>query len=205
MRSAPHNSGFKPRYRTPANVLDEVEEILDATAPRGSGSRTRPSATWAGRRRSSKGSSREGSTSVRFSAQTRVDRADEEFMRLLKTANFETLELGVETGNPKSWRRSRRDHARAGRACRRAGQGQRPQGLVQFILGHPDETRAQIRDTIDFIAKINRTSCRSRSAILPCNADPRDGACAEKAAIASSRAAGRTSTSTRAACSSSRT
>ncbi|NDU79632.1 hypothetical protein GWI34_44660, partial [Actinomadura sp. DSM 109109] len=25
----------------------------------------------------------------------------------------------------------------------------------KFILGHPDETRAEIRDTIDFIAKIN--------------------------------------------------
>ena len=92
---------------------------------------------------------------VRFSAQTRVDRADEEFMRLLKTANFETLELGVETGNEvlekikKGITLEQVEHAVA------LAKANGLRVWCKFILGHPDETHAQIRDTIDFIAKIN--------------------------------------------------
>ena len=93
---------------------------------------------------------------VQFSAQTRVDRIDEEFIRLLKTANFETLELGVETGNPEVLRRIKKgitlEQVEYAVALAKAN------GLrvwCKFILGHPDETHATIRDTLDFIAKIN--------------------------------------------------
>ena len=93
---------------------------------------------------------------VRFSAQTRVDRVDEEFMRLLKTANFETLELGVESGNPEMLRKIKKgitleqvEHAVA------LAKANGLRVWCKFILGHPDETHATIRDTIDFIAKIN--------------------------------------------------
>ena len=162
-----HNSGFKPRYRTPANVLDEVEEILERYRPSGSGSRTRRSGcTWAGRRRSSRGSSRADSTAeIRFSAQTRVDRVDEEFMRLLKTANFETLELGVEIGQPGCAAEDQEgDHARAGRARRRAREGQRPARLVQ-VHPRPSRTRRARRSATRSTSsrRSTRTSSRSRS------------------------------------------
>ena len=93
---------------------------------------------------------------VRFSAQTRVDRIDEEFMRLLKTANFETLELGVETGNAEVLLRIKKGITLE--QVERAVALAKANGLrvwCKFILGHPDETHATIRDTIDFIAKIN--------------------------------------------------
>ena len=93
---------------------------------------------------------------VRFSAQTRVDRVDDEFIRLLKTANFELLELGVESGNPDMLRAIEKgitleqvEHAVA---------LAKEHGLrvwCKFILGHPHETHATIRDTIDFIARLN--------------------------------------------------
>jgi anaerobic magnesium-protoporphyrin IX monomethyl ester cyclase len=153
-----HNSGFKPRYRTPANVLDEVEEILERYRP----TRIRIEDETFGLHMGRTKAILEGIISrgvqhhVRFSAQTRVDRADEEFMRLLKTANFETLELGVETGNPEVLQKIKKgitleqvEHAVA------LAKANDLKVWCKFILGHPDETHAQIRDTIDFIAKIN--------------------------------------------------
>ena len=153
-----HNSGFKPRYRTPANVLDEIEQILERYRP----TRIRIEDETFGLHMGRTKEILEGIIErgfhhrVRFSAQTRVDRVDEEFIRLLKTANFETLELGVETGNPEILRKIKKgitldqvEHA-VGLA--------KANGLrvwCKFILGHPDETPATIRDTIDFIAKIN--------------------------------------------------
>jgi anaerobic magnesium-protoporphyrin IX monomethyl ester cyclase len=153
-----HNSGFKPRYRTPANVLDEVQEILERYRP----TRIRIEDETFGLHMGRTKAILEGIISrgvherVRFSAQTRVDRADEEFMRLLKTANFETLELGVETGNPEVLEKIKKgitleqvEHAVA------LAKANELKVWCKFILGHPDETHAQIRDTIDFIAKIN--------------------------------------------------
>ena len=93
---------------------------------------------------------------VRFSAQTRVDRVDDEFIRLLKTANFEMLELGVESGNPdmllaikKGITLEQVEHAVA------LAKAHGLRVWCKFILGHPHETHGTIRDTIDFIAKIN--------------------------------------------------
>ena len=153
-----HNSGFKPRYRTPANVLDEVEEILDRYRPNRIRIEDETFGLHMGRTKAileeiiARGFHR----SISFSAQTRVDRIDEEFVRLLKTANFETLELGVESGNPDVLRETQKGIT--------LEQVERAVGLAKandlrvwckFILGHPNETRETIRDTIDFIAKIN--------------------------------------------------
>jgi anaerobic magnesium-protoporphyrin IX monomethyl ester cyclase len=153
-----HNSGFKPRYRTPANVLDEVEQILERYRPTCIRVEDETFGLHMGRTKAIlEGIIARGfHQRVRFSAQTRVDRVDEEFIRLLKTANFETLELGVETGNPEVLRKIKKgitlEQVEYAVALAKA------HGLkvwCKFILGHPDETHAEIRDTVDFIAKIN--------------------------------------------------
>ena len=121
-----HNSGFKPRYRTPANVLDEIDEILERYRPTRIRIEDETFGLHMGRTKAILGRDHRARLppSRSFSAQTRVDRVDDEFIRLLKTANFETLELGVETGNPDMLRRDRKgDHARAGRARGRAREG----------------------------------------------------------------------------------
>jgi anaerobic magnesium-protoporphyrin IX monomethyl ester cyclase len=153
-----HNSGFKPRYRTPANVLDEVAEILERYRPARIRIEDETFGLHMGRTKAilegiiARGFHR----TVRFSAQTRVDRVDDEFIHLLKTANFETLELGVETGNPDVLRSIKKGITLE--QVERAVALAKANGLrvwCKFILGHPHETHATIRDTIDFIAKIN--------------------------------------------------
>ena len=153
-----HNSGFKPRYRTPANVLDEVEEVLARYRPKRIRIEDETFGLHMGRTKAileeiiSRGLHRR----ITFSAQTRVDRVDEEFMRLLKTANFETLELGVESGNPDVLLKTEKgitlDQVEHAVALAKAND---LRVWCKFILGHPDESRDTIRDTIDFIAKIN--------------------------------------------------
>jgi anaerobic magnesium-protoporphyrin IX monomethyl ester cyclase len=153
-----HNSGFKPRYRTPANVLEEVEQLLDRYRPERIRIEDETFGLHMGRTKAilagivERGFHRR----VSFSAQTRVDRVDEEFMRLLKTANFETLELGVESGNPETLRRIKKGITLE--QVERAVALAKAAGLrvwCKFILGHPDETHATIRDTVDFIARLN--------------------------------------------------
>ena len=153
-----HNSGFKPRYRTPANVLDEVEEDLERYRPARIRIEDETFGLHMGRTKAilegliARGFSRR----VRFSAQTRVDRVDPEFMRLLKAANFETLELGVESGNAEVLERIQKGITLE--QVERAVVLAKATGLrvwCKFILGHPDETHETIRDTIDFITKLN--------------------------------------------------
>jgi hypothetical protein len=93
---------------------------------------------------------------VQFSAQTRVDRVDGEFMRLLKTANFEELELGVESGNPdmllaiqKGITVEQVEHAVS------LARANDLRVWCKFILGHPNETPDTVRDTMNFIVKLN--------------------------------------------------
>ena len=153
-----HNSGFTPRYRTPANVLDEIEEILARYRPERIRIEDETFGLHIGRTKAILDGiiSRGFHHGVRFSAQTRVDRVDAEFMRLLKSANFETLELGVESGNAEVLRRTKKGITLD--QVERAVELAKAAGLrvwCKFILGHPDETHAAIRDTIDFIAKIN--------------------------------------------------
>jgi anaerobic magnesium-protoporphyrin IX monomethyl ester cyclase len=153
-----HNSGFKPRYRTPGNVLDEVEEILERYRPKRIRIEDETFGLHMGRTKEILGEiiARGVNRRVSFSAQTRVDRVDEEFMRLLKTANFETLELGVESGNPDVLRETQKgitlEQVERAVALAKASD---LRVWCKFILGHPNETPATIRDTIDFIAKIN--------------------------------------------------
>ena len=153
-----HNSGFKPRYRTPANVLDEVEQILERYRPKRIRIEDETFGLHMGRTKAILQGiiARDVHRRVRFSAQTRVDRVDEEFIRLLKTANFETLELGVESGNAEILRETKKgitlEQVEYAVGLAKAN------GLrvwCKFILGHPNETHTTIRDTIDFIAKVN--------------------------------------------------
>jgi anaerobic magnesium-protoporphyrin IX monomethyl ester cyclase len=153
-----HNSGFKPRYRTPANVLQEIEEILERYKPERIRIEDETFGLHMGRTKAILEGIIEAGLHrrVRFSAQTRVDRVDEEFIRMLKTANFETLELGVESGNPEMLLAIQKgitlDQVEFAVALAKA------HGLrvwCKFILGHPNETRETVRDTINFIAKIN--------------------------------------------------
>jgi anaerobic magnesium-protoporphyrin IX monomethyl ester cyclase len=153
-----HNSGFKPRYRSPANVLAEIEEIVARYRPERIRIEDETFGLHMGRTKAIlEGIIERGlNARVRFSAQTRVDRVDQEFFRLLKAANFETLELGVESGNPEMLLAIRKGITLE--QVEHAVSLAKSNGLrvwCKFILGHPNETHRTIRDTVSFIAKIN--------------------------------------------------
>ncbi len=153
-----HNSGFKARYRSANNVLDEIGYAIDRFSPAHirfedetfglNVLRTKEILHGILERSYQKMTS--------FSAQTRVDKVDRDSVRLLKACNFTWLELGVESGNPEVL-------ARMGKGItlpdvERAVALAKEEGLkvwCKFILGHPHETREAIRDTVRFIAKIN--------------------------------------------------
>ena len=153
-----HNSGFKPRYRSPENVLEEMAEVVRRFKPRVI--RIEDETFGLNLPRTKKileGILQLGlHEQVRFSAQTRVDRLDAEFVDLLVRCNFETLELGVESGSPAILERmgkgiSREQVERAVRMAKEAGLSV----WCKFILGHPHETVADLRDTAEFITRLN--------------------------------------------------
>ena len=153
-----HNSGFKPRYRTVANVLAELDAIVAQFRPRVIRFEDETFGLHVRRTKEllagiiARGMPRV----VRFSAQTRVDRLDAELVELLRDAGFETLELGVESGSPRILEATRKGITlpqveTAVELARRAGLAV----WCKFIVGHPDETETDLRATIDFIAKVN--------------------------------------------------
>lgn len=153
-----HNSGFKARFRSVDNVLQEISQVVD---------RFRPSVirfedeTFGLDLKRTKAIlhgliERNLHQRVRFSAQTRVDRADAEFMRLLRDANFHMLELGVETGNAEVMKRIRKGITLE--QVETAVALAKREGLrvwCKFIIGHPGETRQSAMDTVRFIARLN--------------------------------------------------
>ena len=153
-----HNSGFRPRYRTPENVLRELAEIVDRHQPKVI--RFEDETFGLNMKRTKR--ILQGILDsdlhqrVSFSAQTRVDKIDADFVALLKTANFQTLELGVESGNPEILRNTRKGITLE--QVEYAVSLARQAGLLvwcKFILGHPNETSATLKDTANFIARIN--------------------------------------------------
>ena len=153
-----HNSGFTARFRTPANVLAEIGEIVRRHKPKVI--RFEDETFGLNMRRTKEilgGIIAAGyHRGVRFSAQTRVDRIDEEFIALLKEANFETLELGVESGNPIILKASGKaitlEQVEYAVGLAKAA---RLKVWCKFILGHPYEDVDTVRDTVNFIARIN--------------------------------------------------
>ncbi|HEX9931706.1 MAG TPA: radical SAM protein [Allosphingosinicella sp.] len=153
-----HNSGFKARFRSVDNVLDEISQVVARFEP--SVIRFEDETFGLDLKRTKAilaGIMERGlHRKVSFSAQTRVDRADGEFMAMLRDANFKTLELGVETGNAEVMKRIRKgitlEQVEAAVALAKR------EGLrvwCKFIIGHPHETRATAMDTVRFITKLN--------------------------------------------------
>jgi radical SAM superfamily enzyme YgiQ (UPF0313 family) len=153
-----HNSGFKARFRTPQNVVEEIIHDVEMYKPEIIRFEDETFGLDLKRTKTiiqlimQNGLHKK----VRFSAQTRVDKIDEEFVNMLKEANFETLELGVETGNAKIMEsiKKRITLEQVENAVYLAKKSDL-RVWCKFILGHPGETIDTIRDTLRFIWKLN--------------------------------------------------
>ena len=89
-------------------------------------------------------------------AQTRVNECDEELLALMARAGCREIDFGIESGNAEVLARigkgiSLDDARRAVRAAQKVG----IEVVTLFILGHPGETRATAKDTIDFATELN--------------------------------------------------
>lgn len=96
---------------------------------------------------------------TRFMAYVHARTINEEIARLMKQANFEEVGFGVESGNPEIMRNMKKgvgadDVIRAARILRRVGL----KFSAYFIIGHPHETRATVRDTINLAVRVNPDS-----------------------------------------------
>ncbi len=95
---------------------------------------------------------------IMWDAQTHVKYVDYELMVKMREANVYQLDMGVETGDPERLKEMgkgthRELIAKAFAEAKRAGI--KTGGL--FILGHPNETVASIKNTIDLAVRINPT------------------------------------------------
>ncbi len=96
---------------------------------------------------------------VRFWAYVHANTIDVPTARLMKAANFTEVGFGVESGNLQIMRRMQKgvgpdDVLRAAGIFREAGL----KFGAYFIIGHPHETEAAVRDTIRLAAKVNPDS-----------------------------------------------
>ncbi len=153
-----HNSGFKARFRTPENVIMEIERDILLFSP--TVIRFEDETFGLDLKRTKRILSlilQKGlQDKVMFSAQTRVDKIDIEFVEMMKSANFELLELGVESGNSAVLKEIRKGITL--NQVEIAVAMAKSRGLkvwCNFILGHPGETLDTVKDTMKFISKLN--------------------------------------------------
>jgi len=153
-----HNSGHEPHYRIVKNTLSELEHIIGCYNPTLVRFEDETFGLHLERTKEiiSGIIKRDFHLRTHFHAQTRVDCLDDEFMLLLKAANFEFIELGVESGNDDVLKRIKKGISLA--QVEVAVAMARRHGLkiwCKFILGHLNETRECMSDTVRFISHLN--------------------------------------------------
>ena len=95
----------------------------------------------------------------KWSAETRVTCVDLEVLKKMKAAGCHLIRFGIESGNPEILKASKKGITLeqvkyAVNLAKEAGLD--TEGM--FILGHPNETRETMKDTINFATKLNTTS-----------------------------------------------
>jgi len=148
--------GRRVRYRSPANMIAEIEEAISRYGIREfmfyddtfTLNRNRILEFCQGviKRR----------LDIRFYAQVRVDTIDLEIVQKLKAAGCFAVAIGVESGNEQILKTMGKnlniDQIRAG--CQVLKAAHMP-FLASYIIGHPGDTHETIRQTIDFANELD--------------------------------------------------
>ena len=160
--SAGAMGGHRYRIRKPELVVDEMEylhhehgfrrlAILDDTFTALPKKLTLPACREIKRR----------GLQIVWSCESRVDVATPEVLDAMREAGCDRVQFGVESGSPRVLATLRKgitlDQVR--RAVKYAA-GLGMQVYCSFIIGHPDETEEDARQTIDFIHEIRRLGAR---------------------------------------------
>ena len=203
-----HNSGFKPRYRTPENVLQEVEEVLNRFRPE----RIRVEDETFGLHMGSHQGDPSGdhrawpSTGASASRRRPVSTA---WTRSSSPSSRRRTSRRWSWASNRATRTCSRRSRRASRSSRSSAPWGSPRGTAQRLDEvHPRPPERDARDDPrhDRLHREDQPphALRVDHDPVPRDADSRDGD-ARRSGTACCRAAGRTSTSTRAGCSSWRT
>ena len=150
--------GSRVRCRSPQNVVEEFEEILDKHHPKRITFQDETFAVnekWA-HQLAELMIQRGLHKRVEWDITTRADLADESLYRKLRDAGCTLVGLGIESGNDYVLKRVGKDittaqAVRAVESAKRAGL----RTSAYFIIGHPHETREEVLDTINFASKLN--------------------------------------------------
>lgn len=157
-------SGRKLRKRSPENVIDEIEHIIENFHP---DKLTFHDETfgidkvWTHKLLDMM-LEKNIHKKIRWEATTRVDIADLELYKKIKATNCSFLGYGVESGNAKILKQTKKNITleQVENAVKLANKAKLSTGSM-FIIGHPNETRSDIEDTINFASKLktDTTAC----------------------------------------------
>lgn len=150
--------GGKVRFRTPEHVVREMEETYERYDP----SFFKFYDETFGVNKEYTGRLLDGiiasglNRKIKWSVTTRVDVLDERLFRRMKDAGCEWVSFGIESGNENVLKSSAKNITKE--KAKKAVAAAKKAGLktwAYFILGHPDEDRDTLKETIDFASELD--------------------------------------------------
>ncbi|MGZ7135121.1 MAG: B12-binding domain-containing radical SAM protein, partial [Methanobacterium sp.] len=153
--------GKKFRSRSPDNVMDEIEELIDKYQIRDIGFMDDTFMLNKRRANDIADEIKARGLDLSFVASSRVDRVDQSLLQNLKSSGMKTIYYGVESGSQRIL-----DLMKKGITLKNAGDAVKSaknvglEVLTSFILGYPGETEKDMNKTIDFSTKLDPDYCQ---------------------------------------------
>ncbi len=153
--------GKKFRSRSPDNILDEIEELVNKYNINDIGFMDDTFMLNKRRADDIANEIKARDVDISFVASSRVDRVDSSTLQNLKSAGLKTIYYGVESGSQRILDLMKKgitikQAENAVKIAKNAGL----EVLTSFILGYPGETEDDIDKTINFSTKLNSDYCQ---------------------------------------------
>ena len=153
--------GKKFRSRSPNNVVDEIEELIDKYHINDIGFMDDTFMLNKSRASEIADEIKARDLDISFVASSRVDRVDKDLLENLKSSGLKTIYYGVESGSQRIL-----DLMKKGITIKnvedavKVAKDVNLDVLTSFILGYPGETEADMNKTIDFSTKLDSDYCQ---------------------------------------------
>ena len=153
--------GKKFRSRSPTNVVDEIEELIDKYHINDIGFMDDTFMLNKQRASDIADEIKARDLDLTFVASSRVDRVDKKLLKNLKSSGLRTIYYGVESGSQRVL-----DLMKKGITLKNVedavsmAKDVNLEVLTSFILGYPGETEEDMNTTIDFSTKLNSDYCQ---------------------------------------------
>ncbi|MGZ7208883.1 MAG: B12-binding domain-containing radical SAM protein [Methanobacterium sp.] len=153
--------GKKFRSRSPDNVVDEIEELIDKYQIRDIGFMDDTFMLNKRRANDIADEIKARGLDLSFVASSRVDRVDQSLLQNLKSSGMKTIYYGVESGSQRILDLMKKNITlknaeNAVKSAKNVGL----EVLTSFILGYPGETEEDMNKTIDFSTKLDPDYCQ---------------------------------------------